>query len=58
MASESLPTSLATLDAIHLATARTYRDSQPSNERPISFATHDHALSKAASAFHFEVLGL
>ena len=57
MASEPLPTSLATLDSIHLATARMYRASQPNDEPPIVFATHDHALAKAARAVNFRVLG-
>lgn len=58
IASRPLPTSLATLDAIHLATALVYRESQPADERPVVFATHDRALAKAASALKFDVLGL
>ncbi|HEX8408126.1 MAG TPA: type II toxin-antitoxin system VapC family toxin [Thermoanaerobaculia bacterium] len=56
-ASLPLPTSLATLDAIHLATAILYRVSQPPDERPIVFATHDVQLARAARAMHFEVIG-
>jgi predicted nucleic acid-binding protein len=52
-----LPTPLRTLDAIHLATAITYRRMQPKDERPILFATHDQQLAKAAAAMHFEVIG-
>ena len=57
MACQPLPTSLATLDAIHLATANIYRSKQSDDERPLAFATHDRALAKAAKATHFEVLG-
>lgn len=35
VASRPLPTTLATLDAIHLATAILYRTAQPKDERPI-----------------------
>jgi predicted nucleic acid-binding protein len=56
-ASQPLPTSLTTLDAIHLATAILYRAAQPDNERPILFATHDNQLATAARAMHFEVIG-
>jgi hypothetical protein len=34
-----------------------YRSAQPSDERPILFATHDLALARAARAMHFEVIG-
>lgn len=57
IACQPLPTSLATLDAIHLATAGIYREKQPDDERPLSFATHDRALAKAAKAMRFEVIG-
>jgi predicted nucleic acid-binding protein len=56
-ASASLPVPLGTLDAIHLATALVYRESQPDDERPILFATHDKALARAAEAMRFEVIG-
>lgn len=52
-AAEPFPASVATLDAIHLATAVAYRD-----ERPILFATHDKQLAKAAAALRFEVIGV
>jgi hypothetical protein len=57
VAMSPFPTPLATLDAMHLATAMIYRASQPVDERPIIFATHDLALAKAAAAMDFEVLG-
>jgi predicted nucleic acid-binding protein len=53
-----LPTTLATLDSIHLATATNYRDSQPDDERPILFATHDHQLATAARSLNFDVIGV
>src|SRR4028119_240991 len=43
LAAQPLPTSLASLDAIHLATAILYRATQSASERPLLFATHDHA---------------
>lgn len=56
-ASAPLPTSLSTLDAIHLATAHLYRATQPADEPPVYFATFDLALAKAAHATGFRVLG-
>jgi predicted nucleic acid-binding protein len=56
-ASEPLPTSLSTLDAIHLATAMIYRATEPDDEPPMFFATFDRALAKAAHATGFRVLG-
>jgi predicted nucleic acid-binding protein len=56
-AAEPFPTYVATLDAIHLATALAYRRTQPEGERPIVFATHDKQLARAAAALHFEVIG-
>ena len=56
-ASEPLPTSLSTLDAIHLATAHIYQSTEPADEPPIYFATFDLALAKAAHATGFRVLG-
>ena len=47
-ASQPLSTPLATLDAIHLATARLHREAQPDDEPPIFFATFDRALATAA----------
>ncbi len=54
-ASEPLPTPLGTLDALHLATALTWRDRI--GPLPV-VATHDAALGLAARAFGFEVRGL
>lgn len=58
LAAQPLPTNLATLDAIHLASAILYRAAQPPDERPLVFATHDHALARAARAMNFEVFGV
>ena len=57
-ASEPLPTSLTTLDSIHLATARMYRDNQTEDAAQIWFATFDLALSTAARATGFRVIGI
>ena len=57
-AAQSLSTPLATLDAIHLATARLYRETQPDDEAPIFLATFDRARATAARATGFHVLGL
>ena len=57
LASASLPVSLRALDAIHLATALIYRSAQPSDDRPILFATHDRQLAKAAAGMQFDVIG-
>lgn len=57
LASEPLPSSLGTLDAIHLATAMIHRAGQPADERPILFATHDLQLARAARAMRFDVIG-
>jgi len=54
-ASEPLPMSLGTLDALHLATALIWRDRMGSVTK---MATHDTALGLAARAFGFEVLGI
>ncbi len=56
-ASQPLPVILGTLDALHLASAIAYRTAQPSDERPLLFATHDSQLARAARAMNFEVLG-
>jgi len=58
LASEPLPSSLGTLDAIHLATAMIYRAGQAPDERPILFATHDRQLARAARAMRFDVIGV
>jgi predicted nucleic acid-binding protein len=57
LASASLPIPLRSLDAIHLATAMIYRRTQPPDERPLLFATHDRQLAKAAAAMQFDVIG-
>jgi predicted nucleic acid-binding protein len=53
-ASEPMPMALGTLDAIHLATALTWRDRR--GPLPV-LATHDTALGTAARAFGFDVRG-
>jgi len=53
-ASEPMPMSLGTLDALHLATALIWRD----RVGPLpAIATHDSMLGTAALAFGFDVLG-
>jgi uncharacterized protein len=54
-ASEPLPTPLGTLDAIHLASARIWRERMGALP---TLATHDSALGLAARIFGFDVLGL
>lgn len=54
-ASDPLPTPLGTLDALHLATALTWRDRMAAS--PV-VATHDTALGLAARTFGFDVLGI
>jgi len=56
-AARPLPVVHGTLDALHLATAILYRASQPDDERPVNFATHDFQLARAARAMNFEVIG-
>lgn len=53
-ASMPLPTSLKTLDAIHLATALVYREATGT---PLVMATHDRALARASRAMGLEVVG-
>jgi predicted nucleic acid-binding protein len=53
-AGNPLPTPLGTLDALHLATALTWRERMGA----LSIATHDAALGLAARTFGFDVLGL
>jgi len=53
-ASAPLPTPLGTLDALHLATALTWRDRLGAID---AVATHDAALALAARAFGFTVIG-
>ena len=53
-AGDPLPTSLGTLDALHLGTALIWRD----RVGPLAvLATHDEALALAARSFGFDVLG-
>jgi len=54
-ASEPFPLPLKTLDAIHLATAMSWREAEG---QPLVFATHDRILGIAARATGFRVLGL
>ena len=54
-AGDPMPTSLGTLDAIHLATALIWRDRVSSLG---VVATHDAALGLAARTYGFEVLGV
>ena len=53
-AAEPFPTSISTLDALHLATALAIRDEIPA----LAFATHDESLGNAATALGFEVHGI
>jgi len=53
-AAQPFPTSLGTLDAIHLATALLW---QESSGKSLVMATHDAALATAARALGLEVLG-
>jgi uncharacterized protein len=54
-AAQPLPTSLATLDAIHLATAMLW---QEEHREPLVMATHDAALATAARASGLSVIGV
>ena len=53
-ASQPLPTSLGTLDAIHLATALLWREKTGAD---LAMATHDDALATAARASGLRVVG-
>ena len=53
-ASEPFPTPLATLDALHLATALVWRDRM---QHDLVMATHDQELALAARSFGLEVIG-
>lgn len=53
-AAQALPSPLATLDSIHLASALLWQQSEGES---LSFATHDGELSQAARAMGFKVLG-
>ena len=50
-----MPTTLGTLDAIHLATAL---ELAPSIDGPMSLATHDEQLARAARASGMDVVGV
>ena len=54
-ASQSFPTPLGTLNALHLATAMSWRDGR---SEELVFATHDRALATAARATGFTVVGV
>ncbi len=53
-AAQPLPTTLGTLDAIHLATALLWRERGTVD---LVMATHDSTLATAARAFGFAVIG-
>jgi len=53
-ASQPFPTSLGTLDAIHLASCVLYRERAGAG---IAMCTHDMALSRASSALGLQTLG-
>lgn len=53
-ASQPLPTTLGTLDAIHLATAMLWSER---TQTELVMATHDRALGRAARASGFTVIG-
>jgi predicted nucleic acid-binding protein len=53
-ASQPMPTTLGTLDAIHLATALLWAEHSGS---PLVMATHDQALATAARASGLRVIG-
>ena len=53
-ASDPFPTPLGTLDALHLATALTWRVRM---RQPLVMATHDGGLALVARAFGLEVVG-
>lgn len=53
-AASPFPTSLGTLDAIHLSTALTYREMRGVE---LQFATHDAELATAARSVGFTIVG-
>ena len=55
LAAEPLATPLGTLDALHLATARLWRDRMGG---ALVMVTHDEALGLAARAYGFDVAGV
>lgn len=54
-ASQPMPVSIGTLDAIHMATALLWREQ--THQVPV-MATHDRDLGRAAAAFGFAVVGI
>jgi predicted nucleic acid-binding protein len=54
-ASQPLPTTLGTLDALHLATALLWREQSGAE---LTLATHDASLGRAARASGFAVIGI
>ncbi|HEV2719659.1 MAG TPA: type II toxin-antitoxin system VapC family toxin [Thermoanaerobaculia bacterium] len=54
MAAQPLPFVIKSLDAIHLATAREWRDRE---KKDLVFLTHDGGLANAARRVGFSVLG-
>jgi predicted nucleic acid-binding protein len=54
-AAQPLPTTLGTLDALHLATALLWREQSGAE---LFLATHDAALARAARASGFAVVGV
>jgi predicted nucleic acid-binding protein len=54
-AAQPLPTTLGTLDAIHLATAVLWQEAR---EQELTMATHDQALALAARASGLRVAGV
>lgn len=54
-ASQPLPTTLGTLDAIHLATALLWKER---SAQTLTMATHDGVLATAARASGFAVIGV
>ncbi|HEX9562828.1 MAG TPA: PIN domain-containing protein [Gemmatimonadaceae bacterium] len=54
-ASETFPTPLGTLDAIHLSTALAWRDAHSDT---LTMATHDNALALASRAVGLTVIGV
>jgi predicted nucleic acid-binding protein len=54
-ASQPFPTTIRTLDAIHLATALLW---QQRDGRELTFATHDEGQGQAAQALGLEVIGI
>lgn len=54
-ASEPFPAPLGTLDALHLATALSWRDARDAD---LTMATHDQALAMAARSVGLPVIGV